>query len=252
MEDGAKMFPELLDMVSVYLIEATSRILTGFDRKLAEYTMRTFRNRKIHMLLDSKVVNVTDDHVELADGYKVLYGMVVWATGNMPVPLTQSIQWKKTKSGRIIIDEHCRVPPLMNVFAVGDCAEYTNKSLPPTAQAAKQQGYYTANMINSLTKLPAKDFEKNLATYPHNFAYSHRGMMAYVGGWKGVVSVDAPEEDGKPHGKIENYFSRYTGWKAWLLWRSAYFTMLRSFPNQVLVPLFWFKAWLFGRDFSRF
>jgi len=254
-EDGARMFPELMDIVSVYLIEATSRILTGFDRKLAEYTMKTFRKRKIHLLLDSKVIGVTDDYVELADGYKLQYGMVVWATGNMPVRLTESISWKKTKHGRIIIDEHCRVPPLTNVFAIGDCAEYIKKPLPPTAQAAKQQGFYLAVMLNSFATHPFNDFEKNLTNYPYNFAYSHRGAMAYIGGWKGVISMDGEDKEEEHPSivhRVEKVFPRLTGWKAWLLWRSAYFTMLRSLPNQLLVPMYWFKAWVFGRDFSRF
>lgn len=105
MEDAAKMFPELLDQVQITLVEATNRILTQFSRELADYTLRIFRKRKIKILTNSPVSNVSEDHVELKNGYKIPYGMVVWATGNMAVPLTQQVHWEKPKSGRILVDD---------------------------------------------------------------------------------------------------------------------------------------------------
>jgi NADH dehydrogenase FAD-containing subunit len=42
------------------------------------------------------------------------------------------------------------------------------------------------------------------------------------------------------------------GFLAFLLWRSAYWTRSVSVVNKVLIPMYWFKAFLFGRDISRF
>lgn len=70
--------------------------------------------------------------------------------------------------------------------------------------------------------------------------------MASVGEWKGVydstnVAIDLAA--GAP--KIK-------GILAFFLWRAAYWTRQVSIANKVLIPMYWFKTILFGRDISRF
>jgi NADH dehydrogenase FAD-containing subunit len=38
----------------------------------------------------------------------------------------------------------------------------------------------------------------------------------------------------------DGFMSKETGKMAWLLWRSAYFTMTLSWRNKILVPVYWF------------
>jgi hypothetical protein len=37
-----------------------------------------------------------------------------------------------------------------------------------------------------------------------------------------------------------------------LIWRGAYLTQTISWRNKVLIPVYWFINWVFGRDISRF
>ncbi len=43
-----------------------------------------------------------------------------------------------------------------------------------------------------------------------------------------------------------------TGFAAFLLWRSYYLSASVSWGNRILIPMFWFKTFFFGRDLSRF
>ncbi len=43
-----------------------------------------------------------------------------------------------------------------------------------------------------------------------------------------------------------------TGFAAFVLWRSAYLTKAVSIQNKLLIPMHWFKSWIFGRDISKF
>lgn len=43
-----------------------------------------------------------------------------------------------------------------------------------------------------------------------------------------------------------------TGVLAFLLWRAAYWTKQVSIVNKIMIPMYWFKSMLFGRDISRF
>jgi NADH dehydrogenase FAD-containing subunit len=73
-----------------------------------------------------------------------------------------------------------------------------------------------------------------------------QGSMASIGEWKGVY-------DGSHLGQSSD-ISRppLRGFIAFILWRAAYWTRQVSFTNKILIPMFWFKSAIFGRDVSRF
>ena len=61
--------------------------------------------------------------------------------------------------------------------------------------------------------------------------------MSYIGGYESIVDLN------RVQGK---------GFFAFLLWRSAYFTKLLSIRNKILVPMYWLKTLVFGRDISNY
>ena len=61
--------------------------------------------------------------------------------------------------------------------------------------------------------------------------------MSYIGGYESIVDLNRVQEKG--------FF-------AFLLWRSAYLTKLLSIRNKILVPMYWLKTIIFGRDISNF
>jgi len=244
MQDGAQMFPELVDQVSITLLEASDNILSSFGADLASYTMNKFRKRKIKMMTNSAVVAVEDDHIELADGYQLPYAVLVWATGVTQNDLTKSLNWDKARNGGLIVDDYLIAKP--DVFCIGDCS-YTG--LPPTAQVADQQGKYIAKRFNSYLSEPRDEFESNFAGHTKTFHYMNKGTMAYIGNWNAVIA--APHHT-SVHSKWAKSVTKFQGLKASLLWQSVYFSKQVSWTNQLLILMHWFKSWAFGRDFSRF
>lgn len=73
------------------------------------------------------------------------------------------------------------------------------------------------------------------------FKYADKGSMAYIGSWKAVYNMN----------RSDNTKFKKKGLFAWIFWRSAYFTMAVSTKNKLLIPMFWFLTWVFGRDTSR-
>jgi NADH dehydrogenase FAD-containing subunit len=78
------------------------------------------------------------------------------------------------------------------------------------------------------------------------FQYSHFASIASVGKWKGVydstnIAATQPEDS-----------AAVSGFLAFILWRSAYWTKQVSLVNKILIPMYWFKSAVFGRDISRF
>jgi NADH dehydrogenase FAD-containing subunit len=46
--------------------------------------------------------------------------------------------------------------------------------------------------------------------------------------------------------------SKLSGRAAYFVWSSTYLTKQLSLQNMILIPMYWFKAMIFGRDISRF
>ncbi len=226
-EDIARNYPSCIPDVTITLLEAANNILTSFDAALADYAMKLFRRQRISVRTHTPVVTVEAEHLVLKDGSRVPYGLLVWSTGNAPTQFVQSLPFEKDRTSRIVTDEQLRVKGFDYIFAVGDCATIENFPLLATAQVAQQGGQYLARYLNRL----------EMGKPVHNFHYRHRGMLAYIGSRRALA--DLPQFKGR-------------GFSTWIFWRSAYLTKLVSMKNKILVVFDWLKAFVFGRDTSRF
>ena len=68
--------------------------------------------------------------------------------------------------------------------------------------------------------------------------------LASMGMWGGVADMTQSELT-----PVGGTLSGVTGFAAW---RGAYLSKQVSTANMILIPMFWLKSWLFGRDISRF
>lgn len=108
------------------------------------------------------------------------------------------------------------------------------RALPATAQVAKQEGEYLAQLFSSQIINLSEPLNLN-DTAP--FEYVHKGSLAYVGSDRAVMDVPVI-------GPIMGYF-------AGLAWRGFETFSQISFRNQVLVATDWARSKIFGRDTSR-
>lgn len=219
-----RSFPELAPLARVVLVEATPRLLGGFAEALSEYTRRHFLREGIEVRTGAPVARIEASEIFFADGRTLRHGLVIWAGGNAPVPLSRQLGLQTTPNGRIVVDRHLRVPGRDDVYALGDCAACGEPPLPATAQVAQQQGQYLAEALTRRREL-------------RPFGYKRMGMLAYIGGGKALADLPS---------------AQWSGRGAWLFWRSVYLTKLVSPANKIKVLFDWVKAKLFGRDLSRF
>ncbi|KXN88434.1 Internal alternative NAD(P)H-ubiquinone oxidoreductase A2, mitochondrial [Leucoagaricus sp. SymC.cos] len=176
---------------------------------------------------------------------RIPFGLLVWSTGLAPNPLISAINDLKKNYKSLYTNDQLNVimkdtnEPNEDVWAIGDAANVESAPLPATAQVASQKAKYLASKLNKL----ARDKE-----CPKPFVFHNQGSLAYVGNWKAIYDRSST----LPEGEKDKFMSKETGRLAWLLWRSAYFTMTLSWRNKILVPTYWFLNWIFGRDLTRF
>jgi NADH dehydrogenase/NADH:ubiquinone reductase (non-electrogenic) len=158
-------------------------------------------------------------------------------------------------------------------------------ALPPTASVAEQQAQYLADCFNetyanSSEALTAKSSE-DLAVdglclpapapvYPgvmpfdfppfvwlnrfyspsSTFHYVNRGAMASLGSRQGVADLTKTGMKGAPNIAIGT--GTFSSAAALAIWRGTYTFKQLSWSNTLLIPMYWLKTWVFGRDISRF
>lgn len=228
-EDLSKSFPKLpVNEVRITVLEASKTILSAFDSRLAEYTIKSFRKQGIDLRTNSLVKEVRDGEVVLQDGTVIRFGLLVWSTGIAPRTFVHNVKnLPQDHVGRIIVGDDLKVKGLNEVYALGDCSTIEGHPLQATAQVAQQQGKYLAASLNDLSQ----------GESPGPFVFHFMGMMAYIGHYKSLF--DTPT-------------IKSSGFAAWVSWRSVYLTRLGSVKSKFQVPFDWFRSFVFGRDITAF
>jgi NADH:ubiquinone reductase (non-electrogenic) len=244
--DVHRKFSHVQNLIHVTLIEAAD-ILSAFDVRLREYATNHL-NKSGVKLVRGMVKHVHPQKLTLSDGSEVPYGLLVWSTGVGPSAFMKKLQgFEKNKGGRVAVDNHLRVPHHEDVYAIGDCSGYMDSlnkpPLPALAQVAEREGKYLATALNKLGKRGYGRAGSGTPPALDPFEYKHLGSMASVGRHKALVDLrGSPEASG---------FS-LTGFKSWLIWRSAYLSRSISWRARLYVAFNWGTTFLFGRDISRF
>ena len=251
-EDMRKIYPDLVQYSQITVYDVAPKVLSMFDERLSQYAMDHFKREGIEIKTQHHVVELRKGVPSTLAGRKDILdsstcytinirelgeigiGMCVWSTGLTANPFIQnSLNGKlkhQPKSQNIFVNSRLQVKRsndsiIPNVFALGDCATMEDSPYPATAQVASQEAGWLAKRLNK------GDIDGQ------EFTYRDLGIMAYVGNWNAIVQSQG-------HG--------VSGRAAWLVWRGAYLTKSVSWRNKVLIPVYWFINWLFGRDVSRF
>jgi len=133
-QDVAKTFPRrLLDDVSIEIIDLQEKILSTYDRRIAEYATDFFQRANIKCLLGAAVKEVKENAVVISDRdgsnvREVPFGLAVWCTGIKLNPfcekLIESLPAGAQENKRsLLTDKNLRVKGSNGtIFALGDCA----------------------------------------------------------------------------------------------------------------------------------
>jgi NADH dehydrogenase len=152
----------------------------------------------------------------------------VWTAGNQPHPLLGTVPCDHASSGAVVADATLRVDGLERVWAVGDCTQIPDlnaegRPCPPTAQHALRQGQVAAENVGAvLAGRAARPFR--FRTIGTLVALGHRTAVAEIRGWK------------------------FSGFLAWLMWRTVYLSKLPGLEKKVRVALDWAIELFFPRD----
>ena len=218
-------FPNI-DMaeVRIFVLEAGQEILRELDPALRRAASAELAARHIEVITGVGATEVTADHVKLDDGRKIRSENIVWTAGIRPNTKLRDLGLLLTERDGVIVDQYLRAQDRPEVWAIGDSAaipQGDGKLVPPTAQAAVQEGHLAAS--NVLAAIDGKDgLEK--------FEYRPLGQLVELGSRFAVNQVMGV---------------RFSGLIAALFWRAVYLSKLESPRNRTRVAADWILGLLF-------
>ncbi len=203
-------FPDIdADRVHISLVEQAPELLGPYHPSLREYAHQQLRARGVNVRLDTKISEITEDRVLLADGDHLLSNLTVWAAGVSAPESAGSWNLPQGRGGRIVTGPDLRVAGHDRIFAVGDIAAIEGRPLAQLAQPALQTGRHAAAQIRRLIA--------GQPTVP--FSYHDKGTMATIGRRSAVVQL--------PH------HIRVRGTLAWLAWLALHLVTLLGGRNRI-------------------
>lgn len=220
-------FPEIsLEECRIVLVEGMDRLLSQFPKSLGEYARRVLVRRGVDVLVSRILESAEGSVVRLSSGEMISCRTVVWSAGMRPMDPIEGATFDRNPSGRLRVDEHLRVPGVVDVIAIGDAASvpWRNGELPMLSQPAMQEGRHVARLIRD----EAVGRWRSRPRKP--FRYLDKGAMATIGRSSAAAQIGALDLRGFP------------GWVAWL---AVHIWYLVGFRNRLAVVSSW--SWNYPR-----
>jgi NADH dehydrogenase len=177
----------------------------------------------------TQVTGYDGSRVAVGLGEPIAASTLIWTAGVAPSPVLAGLPCRKEK-GRVAVNEFLESSDLPGLWAVGDCAavldQRTGRLQPPTAQHALRQARHVAKNIEAVLAGQQKK----------SFRFSTLGQLASIGHRHGVANILGVN---------------FSGFVAWLLWRSIYLLKLPRAAKKTRVALSWLLEMIFSKDLEQ-
>lgn len=134
--------------VEVSIFQGGPTLLKAVSHTVSEIAKKRLQKAEINVHLNSRVVRVTKDALELEDGRVHPYDVLIWTGGVRPSSVVLNDGFPQNSEKRLDVDEYLRVKGEKNVFAAGDVAD----NRPKLAQVAHEQGTVAGENLVRLLK----------------------------------------------------------------------------------------------------
>ena len=137
----------------IVLVEAAPRVLPNHEEAIARRTQRILDCTGIHVITDTRLMEVRTGSVVLSNGKVLDAGTVVWTGGVRASEILERSDLPTTTQGRVMVDATLRVQGPRDVYAIGDAAlardPESSDPVPMAAQFALQQGRLVADNLTA-------------------------------------------------------------------------------------------------------
>lgn len=149
--------------LKVTLVEAGPRILPALPERISSAAHKELISIGVDVKLNTTITKATSSSLETKDGELIEADLLVWAAGIKVPDFMKDIGGLETnRINQLLVNEHLQTRRDPHIFAIGDCAEFTQpdgKRVPPRAQAAHQMASTCyRNLVALLNNKPLQTY----------------------------------------------------------------------------------------------
>lgn len=215
--------------IKMVLVSAKDGILPELDSDIAKKATESLQKSGIRIIPNTKAVDAGEEFVFLGSGESIPCSTLIWTAGVTMDSVVSCLDCDHN-AGKIVVDNHLRIPKYENVFVLGDCAAITDTKTggmyPTTAQHALRESEIVSYNLRAAITGKGQDKE---------FNYESKGMMAVIGKRNGIATV---------------FGYKTSGTLAWIIWKTYYLTILPTFEKKCKVAIDWTVNLIFKRDIT--
>lgn len=203
-------FPNIpAEKIRVTVVHSGEKILPELGQHypaLQDYATRALAELpNLRLVTDCRLASATTEEALLTNGERIPARTIIACAGTTSSPLLDLVPFERTKNGRLVMDEFCRVKGQDHIWAAGDCAAVPRRD----GTAAPALGIWAlttgsklgANIRATIEGRPLKPFRfsgiGDACTLGRNRAAAHlrgiplRGKLGFIA-WFSVVLMYIP------------------------------------------------------------
>ncbi len=221
----------ITESAEIMLLHRDAELIPQFSREFRRQALRVLRSKGVTVRLETSVGEVASDHIILGSGERIDTATTVWVAGVSPYEVNPSSGLTCDSFGRMNVRSTLQHVDFDSLFALGDCACFTNKGedkpVPALAQVAvKQASIVAQNIYRHMHIKPLK-----------TFFYKPSGILISLGRWMAFAEIGP---------------FKFSGPFAWWLWRTIYLGKILSLDKRIRIAVDWTIDSFSSRDISEF
>lgn len=181
--DLAKKYNLDADEIKITMMEMAPTVMNMLDRADAAKAQNYMESHGVDIRVNTGVVGVHEDHVDLKDGSTFPTRTLIWTAGVKAVDSAKDFGFETARAGRIVVNEYSQLPDDPHVYVIGDVAMYdangSGRGEPQVVQGAESAGLCAFK--NIMAQINGGEAVKFKGTYS--------GFMVSVGPAWGVASL---------------------------------------------------------------
>lgn len=214
----------------ITLINSGAELLRPFDIKTRKYAEKILQEKRVNVLQNKKVNEVTKTSVKLEGGEEIFADTIIWTAGVKPNEINFiNGEVAKDEIGRIIANKNLLAKNYDNIFVLGDVANIEQENgnpYPMLAQVASEEAELIGTNIYNLIN------NKKLV----EFNYKLNDQLVSLGQWEAAGTVMS----------VHIY-----GLLAWFIWRTVYLFKFISNSKKIKIAIDWTIHLFHSRDITK-
>ena len=173
------------EKIELEIIELSNNLISGFSPRLSEDAFFRLKDLGVNIRLNSRIVEVEKNFIELLSGDRVTYDLLIWTMGVKATPAPFKHAVAKDKKGRVGTNGYLQITGNEDIFVIGDESCILDEQGAPVASTAQDAIHQARYLASALPRIIKNQRPSGYSCLKHGFIVPIGGKWAILssGSW---------------------------------------------------------------------